>query len=147
MKIRQYSICNSSVTYNALVKQQDALLRDAKWNPGSCNCLKPCNELLYTTKFDMRYVPNNTNSRSVVKIYYEDMTYERIEENLSYGIVSLLCDIGGNLGLFLGACVISIFEIVEIIAVFVINKIMSCPRKQKVQYGKCESLKMNLQKP
>ena len=43
------------------------------------------------------------NESLALEVYYNDMTYEETDENFSYGIVSLLCDIGGTMGLLLGA--------------------------------------------
>ena len=37
------------------------------------------------------------------QVYFTDMTYEETKEEFAYDIISLLCDIGGTLGLLLGA--------------------------------------------
>ncbi len=42
-------------------------------------------------------------SFSYIKVYFTDMTYEETREEFAYDIISLLCDIGGTLGLLLGA--------------------------------------------
>ena len=42
------------------------------------------------------------------------MTYDEIVEGLAYGSIALLCDIGGTVGLLLGASVLTIFEFIEI---------------------------------
>jgi hypothetical protein len=38
-----------------------------------------------------------------VQVYFTDMTYEETKEEFAYDIISLLCDIGGTIGLLLGA--------------------------------------------
>jgi len=43
----------------------------------------------------------------------QDLTFDDIEEVLAYSTIPLLCDIGGSLGLFLGASVLTFFEIIE----------------------------------
>lgn len=44
------------------------------------------------------------------------MTYDDIEEEYGYTAIPLLCDIGGSLGLLLGASVLTFFEIIEAIS-------------------------------
>lgn len=41
------------------------------------------------------------------------MCFDDIEEVLTYTLIPLLCDIGGSLGLLLGASVLTFFEIIE----------------------------------
>ena len=47
-----------------------------------------------------------------INIYFETLSLEEQITDNAYGIVALLSDIGGQLGLFLGASVISVFEFV-----------------------------------
>lgn len=44
------------------------------------------------------------------------MTYDDIEEEYGYTAIPLLCDIGGSLGLLLGASVLTFFEVMEAIS-------------------------------
>lgn len=48
-------------------------------------------------------------------IFYRELSYEQITQQVAYDIFSLFCDIGGSMGLFIGASVLTIFEIVEFI--------------------------------
>lgn len=50
-----------------------------------------------------------------VKVYFNRMEYDLIEQHPSMGIHQLLADIGGQLGFFLGASCISIIEILEVL--------------------------------
>ncbi|XP_033753671.1 degenerin mec-10-like [Pecten maximus] len=48
-------------------------------------------------------------------VYFEDLNYEHIEEVPSYDIYQFLSDIGGATGLFVGASVLSLVEVVQIL--------------------------------
>ncbi|KAK6061655.1 hypothetical protein COOONC_00674 [Cooperia oncophora] len=48
----------------------------------------------------------------MLEIYYEQMSYEVLRESESYSIVNLVSDIGGQMGLWLGASVLTAIEIV-----------------------------------
>ncbi|XP_062577909.1 acid-sensing ion channel 1-like, partial [Saccostrea cucullata] len=47
-------------------------------------------------------------------IYYEDTNYEEISEEPSYDGFRFLSDLGGAMGLFLGASVLSFLELVQL---------------------------------
>ena len=55
-------------------------------------------------------------------IFYQELSYEEIEENKAFEFLSLLSEIGGFLGLLLGASVLTVFELVDYITLVVINK-------------------------
>ncbi|XP_021358365.1 degenerin-like protein unc-105 [Mizuhopecten yessoensis] len=48
-------------------------------------------------------------------VYFEDLNYEHIEEVPSYDEYQFLSDIGGATGLFIGASVLSLVEVVQIL--------------------------------
>ena len=104
----------------------------------SCNCLEACSKTVYTTstsysEFPARYAArdlaeeanlntaahfNLTFNASLfrenilgVNVYFETLTLEERVTDNAYDIVALLSDIGGQLGLFLGASVISVMEL------------------------------------
>ena len=60
------------------------------------------------TDFNLSYLQNNILA---VNIYFEDLNVEREITRNSYTIVSLLADIGGQLGLFIGAGILTIIEL------------------------------------
>jgi len=59
-----------------------------------------------------------TNMRptfAAVNVYFEDLNYELLEEEPLYNPVRFLSDIGGAMGLFTGASLLTYFEIVHVI--------------------------------
>ena len=55
-------------------------------------------------------------------IFYEELSYQRIEQNIAFGFLSLLSEIGGFLGLLLGASVLTVCELVDFITIMSLNK-------------------------
>ena len=81
----------------------------------SCNCLSECNSIEYD--FDAFYdKTRETNETSQLQaqgsIYFGDDEFVAYRRYESHGRVSLLSNIGGLLGLFLGISLLSIIEIV-----------------------------------
>ena len=51
-----------------------------------------------------------------VDIFYPELTYEVIEQHIAFEFLSLLSEIGGFLGLLLGASVLTVCELVDYIS-------------------------------
>ncbi|XP_033763356.1 uncharacterized protein LOC117344638 [Pecten maximus] len=64
-----------------------------------------------STKVDHNVIMDNYLE---LDIYYREMNYEEIRQQRAYDIFSLLCDIGGSMGLFVGASVMTMFEILDL---------------------------------
>ncbi|XP_076472554.1 uncharacterized protein LOC143301962 [Babylonia areolata] len=62
-------------------------------------------------KIDSRFIRNNFLR---LNIFYRELNYEQITQQEAYDIFALLCDIGGSMGLFLGASVMTIFEFLDL---------------------------------
>ena len=58
-----------------------------------------------------------------VDIFYQEISYEEIEQNIAFEFLSLLSEIGGFLGLLLGASVLTVFELVDYMSLTFLNKI------------------------
>ncbi|XP_046584885.1 acid-sensing ion channel 3-like [Haliotis rubra] len=52
-----------------------------------------------------------------LEIYLTSMSYQYIEKRLSYTLLDLLCDVGGALGLLLGASFLTVLEIIDFVFV------------------------------
>ena len=48
------------------------------------------------------------------RLFYQDKTYEKVTESYGYIIITLFCEIGGSMGLFLGASVLTAVQLVEL---------------------------------
>ena len=55
-------------------------------------------------------------------IFYEELSYEEIQQNVAFEFLSLLSEIGGFLGLLLGASVLTVFELIDFVTLATINK-------------------------
>ncbi|XP_063397409.1 acid-sensing ion channel 4-A-like [Mytilus trossulus] len=54
-----------------------------------------------------------------IKLYFKEPAYDIWSEEASYDEIKMLADIGGSLGLFIGASVLSLGEILEVVAMCV----------------------------
>ena len=105
-----------------------------------CDCPPPCEEEVFEVKSSEVLFPSpkyqdsvmqmiNENAKNaenltinylqintlVVKVFISDFTVETIEQSPAYNWNSFLSDLGGNMGLWIGASVYSGFELVSII--------------------------------
>lgn len=80
----------------------------------SCGCLPECNKIDY----NFEVIEERESLRDYffmnisASIYFADNEFIAYKRYESYGTVSLLSNIGGLLGLFLGISVLSVFEVV-----------------------------------
>ncbi|KAL7636898.1 UNVERIFIED_CONTAM: hypothetical protein RMT77_012656 [Armadillidium vulgare] len=75
----------------------------------------------------------STNSTVRFRVYLQNLKYELIKESPSYSFDTLISNLGGNLGLFVGMSIVSMVELV----VFIIDLTsQSLKRKEKVQQQK-----------
>ena len=55
-------------------------------------------------------------------IFYQELSFEIVEQNIAFEFLSLLSEIGGFLGLLLGASVLTIYEMLDFLTLMVLNK-------------------------
>ena len=49
-------------------------------------------------------------------IYYQQLSYEKVSQQVAFEFLSLLSEVGGFLGLLLGASVLTVCEVVDYLA-------------------------------
>ena len=72
-------------------------------------------------------------------IFYQDLSYEEIEQNIAFEFLSLLSEIGGFLGLLLGASVLTVCELVDYTVLLLIRKV----KRKKLRIGPKEGKGQN----
>uniref|UniRef100_A0A914VEX6 Uncharacterized protein n=1 Tax=Plectus sambesii TaxID=2011161 RepID=A0A914VEX6_9BILA len=105
----------------------------AEGNLRSCDCHQPCRETAYEMTFSTSRWPSGTakvmecsqdddlcleryrRNAAMIQVFYEELNYESMSESPSYTFVSAIADFGGVTGLWIGASVVSMLEIVVLI--------------------------------
>ncbi|XP_061549185.1 acid-sensing ion channel 1C isoform X2 [Phycodurus eques] len=120
-----------------------------------CVCQTPCNMTRYGKELSMVKIPSKASAKYLAKkfnkteqyigenilvldIFFEALNYEKIEQKKAYEIAGLLGDIGGQMGLFIGASVLTILEIFDYLYEVFKDKVLGyCMRKKRPQ--RCQS--------
>ncbi|XP_027696768.1 acid-sensing ion channel 3 [Vombatus ursinus] len=96
----------------------------------ACLCPSPCASTRYEKELSMVRIPSRASAsylaqkfnRSkqyiadnvlVLDIFFEALNYETVEQKKAYEVADLLGDIGGQMGLFVGASLLTILEILD----------------------------------
>ncbi|XP_049470766.1 acid-sensing ion channel 4 isoform X1 [Panthera uncia] len=99
---------------------------------GPCFCPTPCNLTRYGKEISMVRIPNRGSARYlarkynrnetyirenflVLDVFFEALTSEAMEQRVAYGLSALLGDLGGQMGLFIGASILTLLEILDYI--------------------------------
>ncbi|XP_064183674.1 acid-sensing ion channel 4-A-like [Anguilla rostrata] len=132
----------------------DRALEDFQKNSGeSCNCETPCDVTRYGKELSMVKIPSKGSARFlarrhnktvdyirdnflVLDIFFEALSYETIEQRKAYNMAGLLGDIGGQMGLFIGASILTILEIFDYIYEVIKSRLLRLLRPQKDQKTK-----------
>ncbi|XP_073469254.1 acid-sensing ion channel 1 isoform X1 [Aquarana catesbeiana] len=95
-----------------------------------CVCDTPCNMTRYGKELSMVKIPSKASARYLAKkynkseqyiadnilvldIFFEALNYETIEQKAAYEVAGLLGDIGGQMGLFIGASILTVLELFD----------------------------------
>jgi len=57
------------------------------------------------------------------QIFFADLNYTYIEFSAAYSFLSLLCDVGGALGLILGSTLLTAFELVDVVVMALLRSL------------------------
>ncbi|CAD5211340.1 unnamed protein product [Bursaphelenchus okinawaensis] len=97
-----------------------------------CDCHQPCSELGYEVSYSAARWPSGTTklrecqlgddmcmekyrkNAAMIQIFFEELNFETLTESPAYTWMSCLADLGGMLGLWIGASVVSVLEIVAL---------------------------------
>ncbi|XP_027945058.1 acid-sensing ion channel 3 isoform X2 [Eumetopias jubatus] len=103
---------------------------DAMLRKDACTCPNPCASTRYAKELSMVRIPSRASARYlarkhnrseayiadnvlVLDIFFEALNYETVEQKKAYEVSELLGDIGGQMGLFVGASLLTILEILD----------------------------------
>nr|XP_009674531.1 PREDICTED: acid-sensing ion channel 4 [Struthio camelus australis] len=142
---RNESICSPNVYIECADHTLDAAVEDSQER---CSCPTPCNLTRYGKEISMVRIPNKGSARYlarkynknetyirenflVLDIFFEALNYEAIEQKKAYDLAGLLGDIGGQMGLFIGASILTILEILDYVYEVIRDRVTRLLRRSK----------------
>jgi len=69
-----------------------------------------------------RYKIHSKKNMARVRVYYQSLEFEFIKEEVGYGTIDLLCDVGGTLSLLMGASLLTCCELFEVAWIYIVQK-------------------------
>ncbi|XP_072051079.1 acid-sensing ion channel 4-B-like [Amphiura filiformis] len=108
-----------------------------------CDCQVPCSSYIYEGRISMAHWPaihiasemertlnvsqdmsDDFARRNLLdlKIYFEELSYQEIEQVPAYDVGSLQSDVGGYMGLLCGMSIITVGEFIDFIAILIFKK-------------------------
>ncbi|CAI4227368.1 unnamed protein product [Auanema sp. JU1783] len=116
-----------------------------------CICKHSCTEVLHEVTFSASKWPSGATdlgdcdgmtegeceqyyrlNAAMVEVFYEQLNYELLQESEAYGMVNLIADFGGHLGLWLGFSMITVTEFFVLI-VDCLSVCLSSRREKKLE--------------
>ncbi|XP_058617132.1 acid-sensing ion channel 1B isoform X1 [Onychostoma macrolepis] len=112
-----------------------------------CICETPCNMTRYGKELSFVKIPSKASAKYLAKkfnkteqyiaenilvldIFFEALNYETIEQKKAYELAGLLGDIGGQMGLFIGASILTILELFDYLYEVIKYKLCRCAKKK-----------------
>ncbi|OCT60082.1 acid-sensing ion channel 2 isoform X1 [Xenopus laevis] len=129
----------------------------AERDGGTCVCTMPCNVTRYNKELSMVKIPSKTSAKYLEKkfnksekyilenilvldVFFEALNYETIEQRKAYEVAGLLGDIGGQMGLFIGASILTILELFDYIYELIKEKLLDLLGRENEEGGHNEDL-------
>ena len=109
---------------NSILESDAETMKSAKKNSdqGNSKWMDEVAEILsfvqgnYLGQSDIMQVTQTLQKSLIdVEVFYNSLYVTEISESAAYTVISLLADFGGNSGLYVGFCALSLFEIIEFI--------------------------------
>ncbi|XP_072537415.1 acid-sensing ion channel 1A [Salminus brasiliensis] len=112
-----------------------------------CLCETPCNTTRYSKELSFVKIPSKASAKFLAKkfsksekyiadnvlvldVFFEALNYETIEQRKAYEVAGLLGDIGGQMGLFIGASILTILELFDYLYEVAKYKLCRCSDKK-----------------
>ncbi|XP_072237850.1 acid-sensing ion channel 1B isoform X1 [Leuresthes tenuis] len=112
-----------------------------------CVCETPCNLTRYGKELSFVKIPSKASAKYLAKkfnkteqyiadnilvldIFFEALNYETIEQKKAYELAGLLGDIGGQMGLFIGASILTVLELFDYLYEVIKYKLCRCTKKK-----------------
>ncbi|XP_015682651.1 acid-sensing ion channel 1-like [Protobothrops mucrosquamatus] len=123
-----------------------------------CSCLMPCEAVRYSKELSVVKIPSKASAKYlarkynrseqyiaenllVLDIFFEALNYETIEQKKAYEVAGLLGDIGGQMGLFIGASLLTLLEIFDYLYEVLRDKLSSYYQGRKeAQHSNSDNL-------
>ncbi|KAE9413773.1 hypothetical protein Angca_002758, partial [Angiostrongylus cantonensis] len=117
---------------NATLYLGELYSKEKQGVPG-CFCHQPCEETNYEVTYSAARWPSGSakvmdcepgdfmclekyrKNAAMIQIFYEELNYETLQETPAYTLTSVLADLGGLTGLWIGASVVSLLEIFSLL--------------------------------
>eukprot|EP00795_Rhopilema_esculentum_P011435 gene11435-21636_t len=114
------SKCTNGENMKLLFKGDYTLIES---NYASCNCELPCTETKFR-KYSSTAKMTSENPRIhkhtvVISVFFGDMEYEKITELKMYTTERFVGEIGGQMGIWIGASIFSVLELIYLIIQFI----------------------------
>ncbi|KAI6239127.1 hypothetical protein M3Y99_00616000 [Aphelenchoides fujianensis] len=128
----------------------------------SCKCQQPCSQSVYSVTYSPARWPSKSlqiqigtcnstpaectlhykspQNGAMIEVFYEQLNFELLSESEAYGLVNLLADFGGQLGLWCGisflTCCELVFLILEMAYISVEHRLLLYRQKHPEKYNK-----------
>ncbi|XP_062854865.1 acid-sensing ion channel 1A [Trichomycterus rosablanca] len=126
-----------------------------------CMCETPCNTTRYVKELSFVKIPSKASAKYLAKkysksekyiadnilvldVFFEALNYEAIEQRRAYEVAGLLGDIGGQMGLFIGASILTILELFDYLYEVAKYKLCRCSDKKHQRDGADHDTPMGL---
>ena len=86
-----------------------------------CKCRNPCKETVYDAKISMT---SKAGNRTILSFYFENLEIHKSTELPAYDKARLMANMGGLVGLLVGMSMLSVFEVVVCLFLYIVDIIL-----------------------